>query len=112
MDMDPTKLLPAPPATTDPITWIALAFVCVFVLVALVGIPRLLAFSREERREVLADAKAERAQVLAAADARHRDTIAAFREELAEERELRSKELAAVHSRLDVIHRDLLNRAP
>jgi DNA anti-recombination protein RmuC len=96
--MDPTTLvpaLPAPPETTDPVTWIAIVLVCVLIIVILVGIPRLLTRASDQLKAAQDDAKAERKQVLDSADARQRETLTAFRDELGKERELRAKELAA-----------------
>jgi hypothetical protein len=46
--------IPAPPETTDPLTWIALALVCLLVVLVgwamTVGFPRMVAAFREEMR--------------------------------------------------------------
>lgn len=67
--------IPEPPATSDPITWIALAL----VVGTIVLVPLILRFAREERRE----------------------SLDAFRAEMKAQREHDSTQVAKTHDRID-----------
>lgn len=88
--MDSTKLVPTPPDATDPITWIAVALVTVLIIGLILGVPMLLRAVRAERRETLDAFRAE----MAAERTAHATAVAALRAEHVEAN-------ARVHQRLD-----------
>jgi flagellar biosynthesis/type III secretory pathway M-ring protein FliF/YscJ len=108
------SLLPTPPQTDDPVTWIALALV--IALVSILGAQ--LRGNAKERKEERAAARTEREQAAAACRAEREAALTAFREELAAQRatnletlgrldDRNERRAAAIHKRFDCITEDL-----
>ena len=96
--MDPTQLIGNAPATTDPLAWIAVLVVAALVCVLIWQ----LRASSVERRTVAADMATERRD--AAAD--RAAALAAFRSELAAQRDHDSEQVHETHERITGLSTD------